>query len=611
MPGIGGYWTSHPKSPWVNHTHKFISPMVWRKEDQIEMIEIPDRGVLLTSVSSPTHNISGIERDRIFNSVFYGKLYSINNEKPFSDLQKLHRYMVDEYLKNGPQFLTRVEGVFLLAIYDHLRNELSIINDSFGSLPLNYHWNKGELIFSSQIQSIQSLISTRLNESAFAEHLSMGITLNGKTFLKDIFRMWPGTILKINHQGFEKRQYFTPVYAIESETSIEKKLKITGDRFNNFIKENLDPNLKTAAALSGGFDSRLFWGAVYNQNIEATATTFGEAHALDIKVAELIAEKLNLSHDVLILTQDNLYDFQNKAEELIKISEGFTNIESAILIPYYQWLRRKYQILIDGTGSALYRRQVFWRKSNMLRSKDELPDFIFNAHQIGSGISDPDKNAFLADHRADILTNLKEYFETYRNSGTIQDLIDLFYLHHYIGFRFSSDLMFQTQYIDSFHPFCNTSVYQHIRGFSVSERKKLLFHKHQIHHLESRLESIPLVNSGILVPYHGFRIRRIIPVGLTILKERYKISFIPERYKRYPVFNYKEAYRKNLLPFVEGILMDEKTQCRPFWNSHIIEQNLRSHRDQNIDYSSTITNIITAELILRRFIDGNSLKLVF
>ena len=605
MPGIGGYWTSHPKLRWVNHTQKFITPMVWRKEDRVKVIDVQDKSVLLTSVTSPTLNISDVGKDRIYYSVLYGKLYSINNEKTHSELEKSHRFIVEEYLRNGPEFLTNVEGVYLLAIYDYLRDELSIMNDSFGSLPLNYYLNKNELIFSSQIKSIQSLISTRLDESAFAEHLSMGITLNGKTFLKDIYRLWPGTTLKINRRGFEKIHYFKPFYTNSSDVSIKNKFKNTLDNFKTSIKENLNPDLNTAAALSGGFDSRLIWSAVYNQNIPATATTFGETGALDIKIADLIAKTLNLSHEVLILTQELLQNFKDKSEEVINITEGFTNVESVILIPYYQWLIRKYHILIDGTGSALYRRQVFRRKSNMIRSKDKLPDFIFNSHQFGNGETDPDKAAFLADHKSQIFSDLEKYFKTFRNYGTIQDLIDLFYLHHYIGFRFSSELMFQTQYIDSFHPFCNASIYQQIRGFSVNERRRLLFHKHAIHHFESRLESIPLVNSGILVPYHGFRIRRILPIGLAILKERYNINIIPERYKRYPVFNFKEAYRENLLPFVEGILLDRKTQSRPFWNGKVLERNLRLHRDQYINFSSTITNIITAELFLRKFIDAS------
>jgi len=603
MPGIGGYWTSHPRLVWMNQTQEFIGPMIWREEDKINIINVPDKSVMLTSVSSPTLKISNVDKDRTYYSVLYGKLYSIDNEKIHSELDISHRFMVEEYLRNGPEFLTKVEGVYLLAIYDYLKDELSIMNDSFGSLPLNYYLNKDELIFSSQIQSIQSLKSTKLNESAFAEHLSMGITLNGKTFLKDIYRLWPGTIITISRNGFEKINYFKPEYAISSEMSIRNKLGMTADSFKNSIKENLNPDLNAAAALTGGFDSRLIWSAVYNQNLEATATTFGESGALDITIADLIAKKLNLTHEIYNLTEDSLQDFEDNAEEVIKTSEGFTNIESVILIPYYQWLKRKYQILIDGTGSALFRRQVFRRKSNMVRSKDELSNFMFNSLQIYNGKSDPDKNAFLAEHRSQIFSDLEEYFTTYRNYGNVQDLIDLFYLHHYIGFRFSSELMFQTQYIDSFHPFCNASIYQIIRGYSVSERRKLLFHKHAIHHFEPRLESIPLVNSEILVPYFGYRFRRIVPIGLAMFKERYKFNFISERYKRYPIFDFKEAYRKNLFPSVEGILMDQKTKSRPYWNGNVLEQNLRLFKEQKNDYSSRITNIITAELLLRRFID--------
>jgi hypothetical protein len=512
---------------------------------------------------------------------------------------------VEEYLRNGAEYLNRIEGVYLIAVYDSLRDELSVMNDSFGSLPLNYYLNKNEIVFSSQLKSIQSLIPTSLNESAFAEHLSMGITLNGKTFLKNVHRLWPGTILKLKPDGFKIIPYFKAAYAVSDEGDINQKLKLTEDSFKTFIKENLDPELNIAAALSGGFDSRLIWSVVHNQKIAATATTFGQSDALDIEIAELITKTLNLSQEVLILTKRELQNFGDHAEELIKISEGFTNIESAILVPYYRWLKRKYNVLIDGTGSAIYRRQVFRRNSNLLRSKDELPKFIFTSHHVDGGKTDPDKQVFITKYKSEILANLEEYFAKFKDYGTIQDLIDIFYLHHYIGFRFSSDIMFQNQYIYSFHPFCNTSTYQHIRGYSVSERRKLLFHNYAINHFEPRLTAIPLVNSGVLVPFHGFKIRRIWPIGLAILKERYKVNFVPDRYKRFPVFNFEEAYRKDLFPFIENVMMDEKTRKRPFWSGRSIEENLHLYRDQHINYGRTITNIITSEFILRQFVDSS------
>jgi hypothetical protein len=576
---------------------------MWGANDQKKEVNLPEKGVFLAAVSATALGISAIKRDRIYDSVLFGKIYSINHQKSKLVSEEAHRAIVEEYLKSGPKFLTCVEGVFLLSIYDYLNDELSLINDVFGSVPLNYYIGNDQIIFSSQLKSIQTFTNTDIDELSLAEYLSMGITLDGKTLLKNIYRMWPGTVIKINNQKSEKIQYFEPWYEKSTKISTHKKIEEATETFSNSINDNFENGHNTAAALSGGFDSRLIWSILYSQNQEATATTFGERGALDIELAGLIAEKLDISHEIFILTEESLRDFDVYAENVVESTEGFTTIENAILVPYYKWLMTKYQRLIDGTGSALYRRQVFRKNSNKLNSKNQLPDFIINSHNIETGHSDPDKNAFITSHMLEIHETLDKYFNRISDYGSIQDLLDLFYLHHYIGFRFSSDLMLQLQYIDSYHPFCNASAYQQIRRLSVSERRRLLFHKHAIHRFEPRLESFYLVNSGILVPYFGYRIRRVLPVGLTILKERYGFSIIPNRYKRYPVFNIKEAYQNELYSYVKDILLDKKTRNRSYWNAEIIEKNLYQFKDNIIDFSSQITNLITIELFFRKYID--------
>jgi len=605
MPGIAGFWATKNKTHWSNKSDSFIRPMIWDRKIDDRRFDLLSNGVCLIAVASPTIRISSCKIDKRYHSVLFGKLYSVNSKTALTEPTMQHQYIVEEYLQQGASFLNAVEGSYLLAIFDSMNEELMVINDHFGSFPLNYLFEKGELIFSSQIRSIFALSgNTGLDETAFSEHLSMGLTINGRTFIKNIYRLWPGSVLKVSRNKLDIKEYFKPRYHMHRSIDIQDKLEEASTDLAFSFKNKLTDRHKTAAALTGGFDSRVLWSVILGQNIQARATTFGEAEAADVKIASQITKMLNISHDIMLLDQKTVHDYYDNSVKLVAMTEGFTNIEVSIVTPYYRWLKNNFHLLIDGTGSALYRRQVFHRYSGLMKSKNELPSFFYKSLLIDRYKTDNKKEEFIREFQSEILSYLAQYFTKYTENGTAEDLIDLFYLHHYIGFRFSSDLMFQTQYIDFLHPFCNTQTYGLMRKISAKERRNMLFHKYVIHKYESRLESIPLVNSGLLVPYKGFMIRRIFPIGAAYLKDRIGIKVLGNRYKRCPVFNFESAFRTFLLPFVKEVLLDPRTQNRPFWDGSVLEEMIRRHESQQINGAKLFFNIITAELFLREFIDG-------
>ncbi|MBT7913532.1 asparagine synthetase B, partial [Candidatus Bathyarchaeota archaeon] len=93
--------------------------------------------------------------------VFNGEIYN------FLDLKALlqaegHSFqtqtdtevLVHAYERWGEEFLTHLDGMFSLAIYDQDRRELILAKDPFGKKPLYYASVEGALLFASEIKAL-------------------------------------------------------------------------------------------------------------------------------------------------------------------------------------------------------------------------------------------------------------------------------------------------------------------------------------------------------------------------------------------------------------------------------------------------------------------------
>ncbi len=58
------------------------------------------------------------------------------------------------YERYGHDFVSRLNGAFIIAIWDKMRHQLLIVNDRFGRYPLYYAHYNGKLIFTPEMKAI-------------------------------------------------------------------------------------------------------------------------------------------------------------------------------------------------------------------------------------------------------------------------------------------------------------------------------------------------------------------------------------------------------------------------------------------------------------------------
>jgi asparagine synthetase B (glutamine-hydrolysing) len=598
MPGIGGFALTSPQDIFQKK-RIFLDNMRWDENYIEETINDDKFNLCLAASSSGVVPISKIVKPNRFYSVFYGEIHSENLKGKNCRIQ--HDFLLSGIINEGYEFLNRVEGVFLIALWDRENQNLLIANDAFGQYPLNYYFENGNFIFSSQAKAITKIIeSAELNRQSLAEHLAYGLILNGQTWFKNIKRLWPGSCLIYKDNKLSEIQYYKPIYTPKNDISFSKKIESFVFAFNDAVRNRWNQNENTAVALTGGNDTRIIWSAYSKEGMKATAVTHGNPDSSDMFIANKISKKLNVVHQKYLF-DSALKVFPDSASKLTLMSEGFLSIAGAHAVSYYESLQNDFDVLIDGAGGPFYRRQVFRKYSFEKFHHPSLASFFNNIllkrHFI-NGVVEKD----FANETGEIIYNkLKKYFNKYSEYGQKEDLIDLFYFHQFAGLSYSANVLLQSHFIKCRQPLYDRHLFNLARTFTYRQRKRLSLYRRIIHINEPKLEYIPLVSSSTIVPYKGFIWKRIIPFGINYFAAKINLPNSFRIRRGIPPFNISELFRDQLNSYLKEILLDPLTLKRPFWDGGRFEQMIKEHESGSQDYSDTFSNFMTAELFLRDF----------
>jgi asparagine synthase (glutamine-hydrolysing) len=123
--------------------------------------------------------------DRSIAVIFNGEIY--NYKELRSELLKNgHTFytssdteiLVHLYEDHGPDFLSRLNGIFAFALLDQRRNRLMLARDHFGVKPLHYYHKNGVFVFGSEQKSIllHPAVERSINFNALHSHINLRYT---------------------------------------------------------------------------------------------------------------------------------------------------------------------------------------------------------------------------------------------------------------------------------------------------------------------------------------------------------------------------------------------------------------------------------------------------
>lgn len=337
MCGIVGYLGGDPINFESNNSplRRMINQIITRGPDGAGMwldvsrkVALGHRRLAVVDLSASGHQPMTSHSDRYVMS-YNGEIYNstelrnelLNTEDPVnwcghSDTETLLAGFDAWGIKDT---VSRATGMFAIAIWDKLLNELTLVRDRLGEKPLYYGWqesgSKNVFLFGSELKSLKlhPQFCSEIDRGSLALYMRYSYVPSPHSIYKGIKKLEPGTILTVS---LKQNSHSTEKYW-DSLDVIKKGAKNPFEGTATEITDNLDITLRKAisqqmiadvplgAFLSGGVDSSTVVALMQAESIRPVKTFtigFSEAGYNEAKFAKLVARHLGTEHSELYVS---------------------------------------------------------------------------------------------------------------------------------------------------------------------------------------------------------------------------------------------------------------------------------------------------------------------
>jgi len=262
------------------------------------------------------------------------------------------------YRQWGPQMLSRLNGMWALAIYDSSRQELFLSRDRFGKKPLFYYFDGANLIFASELTSLilHPAVPRSFDQEALKKLFAYGFIPAPRSILQGVRKLPAGHWLRFDlaKKTLVIQQYwqfeFDPFPQIPKNPEVEWGSELIR-LLDEAVKKRLAADVPVGVFLSGGIDSSLVstlatrhQSVVETFNIGFTEKSFDER-----QYAQLMAKRLGTQHFEEIFSIDHCLEFAPEVAQHLDEVFGDSSILPTALVS--RLARSRVKVVLGGDGS--------------------------------------------------------------------------------------------------------------------------------------------------------------------------------------------------------------------------------------------------------------------
>lgn len=260
----------------------------------------------------------------------------------------------------GIECLAKIKGMFAFVVFDKKEQMIHCVRDGFGIKPFFYFYNNHEFKFSSEIQGLIPLLSSKPepNWDTALKYLALGEVDKGEnTFYQGIKHLPPGHYLKLSLAPKTKlilSRWWNPSVEENGKISFAEASKTIREKFLSNVKLHLRSDVSVGAALSGGIDSSAIVCAIRHLEPKIPISTFSFISSEASKNEEKWIDIVNLHvgaipHKIVIKPSELIEDL----EELISLQgEPFGSTSIYAQYRVFQKLRQQdITVSLDGQGA--------------------------------------------------------------------------------------------------------------------------------------------------------------------------------------------------------------------------------------------------------------------
>jgi asparagine synthase (glutamine-hydrolysing) len=213
--------------------------------------------------------------------------------------------LVHLYEDVGDAFLSHLEGMYGLALWDARARKLIVARDRLGIKPVYYWQPPGALAFASEVKALAALpgFSAAIDHDALNDYLAVGYATAPRTIFAGVSKLPPATALTWQSGKISFRRYWAPPATVVSRRTAEEWIAQVRAELERSIADHMVADVPLGAFLSGGIDSSAVAmlmqkhssGPLNTYSIGYPSTGAGQ-HYNELPYARAVANELRSNH---------------------------------------------------------------------------------------------------------------------------------------------------------------------------------------------------------------------------------------------------------------------------------------------------------------------------
>lgn len=330
--------------------------------------------------------------------VFNGEIYGY--QKLRKELEKKgHRFysatdtevILNAYLEWGERFITRIDGMFGMAIYDKREGVVRLFRDRAGIKPLYYYYDGVNFGFASELKGIVNMcntVSLQIDRTAIYDYLNYIYIPAPKTYYKNVYKLLPGhrMVFDVKSKRIIKDSAYWKININTNQASERKQSDII-EELRQLIKESVQEQMiadvPVGTFLSGGVDSSIitYEGHRINPGLESFSMGFTQRDYNELQYARKLAERYKINWNTKIFDRDIFREYYGQLRNWY--DEPFADTSAFPTYIVSKMAREKVTVVLTGDGGdevfgGYNRHRAIWEKERKQAPDNELISYLYS-----------------------------------------------------------------------------------------------------------------------------------------------------------------------------------------------------------------------------------------
>lgn len=375
--------------------HKGIECMRHRGPDGIRVCNLQDFTLAFARLSIIDLSEKAMQPmftpDKQVGIVFNGEIYGYQNLR--NDLLKKGYHFISSsdtevvlnaYLEWGEDFITRVDGMYGMAIYDKRDGKIKLYRDRVGIKPIYYYYDGINFGFASELKGIVQMcndIAMEIDNTAVYDYLNYFHIPAPKTYYKRVYKLLPGhkLIFDIKSKKIIQDDSYWRLHINTRKGKQRKQNDLIEELqylMQESVQEQMVADVPVGTFLSGGVDSSIitYEGHKINPEIETFTMGFTDIAYDELKFAAYLTDRYNIRTNTRVFKKVDFEQYVDKMKDWYDEPFGVTNACPAYLVSCMA--KEKVSVALSGDGGdEIFGGYTFYRKM-WERERENIPDNI-------------------------------------------------------------------------------------------------------------------------------------------------------------------------------------------------------------------------------------------